>query len=704
MLANSQKQLDSLRTWFEYFVREFQKVDLMGDVHFRRPEFFLFRDMKRLVKSQKPWAAVFIDEAHDLPEHAAITLKEACEQLQFYLIAACDRHQRLKLAGSDAKVIPGFNFERKSKRLKQVYRNPAPIYIASLALMFRWFSSNGPKVIPTSKQLEDCFGFSVGILPGQAPRLTIKNDAHPANSWKHTIARFDNPSTAHTLLRREKFRREEVLWVRFSQEDQSFDYEELQKDFTYHNCRTEEAIDINDKYIKGQDYPVVVIEGFPSFMDQYANKSQEDRMWAFRRELYLCSSRSTCFLFLICCVTSSEEINRISEEIDLLIGEVSVPRNDINSGNGTKEWSFILKPTDEKRDMDEYTDAIHTEYTKDSSLKLDQNANLDADFSIIEIEEETLAEFGELDEATILVEDDGIDELSRNNVKNVIIDRVPIEKHYVKWPIPAHLIPNYKWVLIVNSSESVRLYADRLGCSLPQLLDVLKRQGLNYAANTSIPVPIMRSLAFEFECFPANTQQEYDERIVDSECTEDELTQGTTALACNTQLHKVRDTHCDVNISSKMITPLESPIDKEKSQALDLLSSENKKINLGKNKPLGNEFKVKPNLPTISKVLDDLKITDLGNYSLDSSNQNELKAHTDKDASCENLDDEKNTIYMCKPIIVTELAKKLNLRVFMLVRELIALKVFASPNHALTPEIAVKVCKNFGVTLKLQKK
>ena len=511
MAANSQKQLDSLRYWFEYFVREFQKADHVGDVHFRRPEFLLFRDMRTLLTSKRAWAAVFIDEAHDLPEHAAIALKQASDELGFYLIAACDRHQRLRLAGSDAKVIPGFNFERKSKRLRQVYRNPAPVYIASLALMFRWFAPSGPKVVPTTKQLEDCFGFLVEELADQSSFLTIKNDSHPANCWRHTIARFDDASTAATLLRREKLNRTEVLWVRFSAEDPSFDYEKLQQHFTYHNCRTEEAVDLNDKYIKGQDYPVVVIEGFPRFMDQYADKATEDDMWAFRRELYLCASRATCFLFFICSVTASEEIDRINLELNSLIKEVSSPRFRNHRGNGTKEWSFILNPSEITRSMDEYSDAIQF-YGADSSEELTEEVSPSSDNT-------GTVEYGPDESQSTIGADQEI-----SGVQTVVDDlktkpsrAVPIANAYGQWPIPEEKIPEYQWVLLVNKPESVREFSGRLGCKIPELLAALRKRGMNYSPNDPIGVPLMRALAFEFECFPANSQREYDEITASTE-------------------------------------------------------------------------------------------------------------------------------------------------------------------------------------------
>ncbi len=146
--ANSQKQLDSLQFWFSRFVEDFQEVAQGRDLFFRRPKFLLFDDLGTLLIDGIPWSAVFLDEAHDLPDQAAHKLKQASDKLGFYLVAACDRHQKIMDTGAATKVIPGFNFSGKYLRLKQIYRNPAPIYITSLALMFRWFASSGPKVLP----------------------------------------------------------------------------------------------------------------------------------------------------------------------------------------------------------------------------------------------------------------------------------------------------------------------------------------------------------------------------------------------------------------------------------------------------------------------------------------------------------------------------------------------------------------------------
>lgn len=355
MLAMSSKQLDSLRGWFEFFVSLFEESDLSGDLHFRRPEFLLARNVNEWVTYKRTFSAVLLDEAHDLPEHAARSLREIYDLSPFYLVVACDRHQQLRLAGTDARVMTGFDFTNKYVRLKQIYRNPAPVYIASLALMFRWFGEGGPKVVPSDKEFSSYFGFSP-VLPGQKdPTLTMKNDAHPANSWSHVVAAFPDVATAAATLRREKLGTNEVLWVRFSEEHPDYDYESLQRDFTYHNFRSREAYKLSDKYIKGQDFPVVVIEGFPSFMEQFDTEESADKMWQFRRELYLCASRATCFLYFVCDVKETEEVSAIRQEIARLLDAVGTPHS-APDANGSKPWTFRITAPDRVEGYDVFSD------------------------------------------------------------------------------------------------------------------------------------------------------------------------------------------------------------------------------------------------------------------------------------------------------------------------------------------------------------
>lgn len=355
--AMSARQLENLRFWFRYFVDLFQKGDEAGLIRVKPPHFFLCRLAGDLTPSRgREWAALLVDEAHDLERWATRELAEQYAAQGFYLVVACDRHQKLRLTNANARIIEGIDFQRKGIRLKQVYRNPAAVYIASLALMFRWFSPTGPKVFPTISDLEGQFGFSA-VSIGKDRSLSIRNDAHPANSWSHTIATFPDVTSAFIALRREKLTATEVLWARFSEEDRDFDYEKLAQHFTYHNCRSEEAHKISDKYIKGQDYPVVVIEGFPGFMDRFETPDQETKMWAFRRELYLCASRATCFLYFVCNASETDEVRRIKAEISEMIQAISSPDG---SNGGTKTWKFLLKSTDTVRSLDVF---METEIT-----------------------------------------------------------------------------------------------------------------------------------------------------------------------------------------------------------------------------------------------------------------------------------------------------------------------------------------------------
>lgn len=353
IFAMSGKQLENVRQWFGYFVDKFRAGDAKGEVRVRPPVFMLCRSKGDLTPSGKsPWAAVLIDEAHDLAPWAAVELKEQQEKHGFYLIVAGDRHQKLRLSKSGGKLIEGMDFTNKSTRLKQVYRNPAAVYIASLAIMFRWNASTGPKVIPTATQLRDQFGFDTVTL-GSTLQLNYKSDAHPANSWSHLVGDFPDVSSAFHALMREKLSPSEVLWVRFAEENPDFNYELLSRHFTYHNCRSLEADKLSDKYIKGQDFAVVVIEGFPSFMDQFDTEEEEAKMWRFRRELYLCASRATCFLYFICDVSETAEVIRIRQELSTLIDAIKSPSD---TSKGTARWSLAVTDTSKKRQLDVFDD------------------------------------------------------------------------------------------------------------------------------------------------------------------------------------------------------------------------------------------------------------------------------------------------------------------------------------------------------------
>jgi hypothetical protein len=363
LMAMSAKQLENLKGWFEFFVSRFKTLDKTGDIRFRQPDFVLCRDVETVAYQCRNCSVLLVDEAHDLPSYAAKEIAKYHIEKNFYLVVACDRHQKLRLSGSDTRIVEGLDFSHKSRRLKQIYRNPAPIYIVSLAIMFRWFAKGGPKVLPSLNELRDSFGFEVTKEGPGTRALAMRSDAHPANSWCHTVSTFPNADAAFNALSRERMGYREVLWVRFSDEDPDFDYEKLRQ-FTYHNCRSYDAQKISDKYVKGQEYPIVVIEGFPSFMDRHepvdGANDHEIKMWAFRREVYLCASRATSFLYFVCNpVQQTPENARIKEEIQRAVDAVSVPE-EIQT-NRARTWKILVQDSGIQRKMDVFEDATPSE-------------------------------------------------------------------------------------------------------------------------------------------------------------------------------------------------------------------------------------------------------------------------------------------------------------------------------------------------------
>lgn len=360
VVAMTTKQREQLQKFYREFVRRFQAGDYRGQITFRRVEFVVCRDAHKVSTWCDEASAFLVDEAHDLPAYAAKEISEKHASKGFYLILAYDSHQKLRLTQSDSGILDGVDFRRKTDRLRQIYRNPLPIYMASLALMFRWMGVDGPKVIPTKKDLERDFAFDVKDDGDGELEISMKTDAHPANAWTHTVATFPDAETAFKSLENDRMGFTEVLWVRFCEEDPEFDYERLRR-FTYHNCRNYDSDMMSDKYVKGQEYPIVVIEGFPGFMDRYEDSedgtADEGKMWKFRREVYLCASRATCFLYFVCNPRHfTKENGRIVTELSKLVASLAVPAEAVRGR--TRTWSLTIKKTAQSRSLTQIDDAI----------------------------------------------------------------------------------------------------------------------------------------------------------------------------------------------------------------------------------------------------------------------------------------------------------------------------------------------------------
>lgn len=328
-VACKEKQIRVLEATWNRFIEEFSFLDNSVNIRINRPRFKIWNG-----QIASDWNVLFIDEAHDLDDaHQSVVARwRQDEGHQRYLAIACDRHQKIRLVGPKAKLIEGLDFSGKARKLSRNYRNPFPVYATSLALMFRWFAAGGVKIMPTPKQLQDEFSLDVKEFE-QKPEgkvvLQSWNDSHPANYWNYTTASFPSCDAAFAKLKSFHLHRDQILWLRFGKEEEFFNYEALSEAFTYHNCCTPESCDLVNKYVKGQEFPVVVIEGFPDGFDRPVERNSEMdddemEMWRKRRELYLCCSRATCFLYF---VYQGKDYPELRDEMRELLKWLSEPRN-----------------------------------------------------------------------------------------------------------------------------------------------------------------------------------------------------------------------------------------------------------------------------------------------------------------------------------------------------------------------------------------
>ena len=349
--ALKEKQRQVISDLYQRFAKEFNELTGFQHISFRRPMIKIWNG-----KISDECNVLLIDEAHDLTQEDGAYLSKWLEEVgkNRYLLIACDRHQRLRLVGKDKSIIQGLTFSGKTKKLRLNYRNPFAVYAASLGLMFRWFEKSGPKVIPKRDDLINGFGFDVKKYGEPEIILSMKNDSHPGNSWSNCVDLFSSPDAAYSKLKGGGFKPKDVLWVRFSDENEHFDYEKL-SEFTYHNLNCEESNLLVDKYIKGQDFPIVVIEGLSERMSNFQNEESEEIMWKCRKELYICTSRATAFLFL---VLPDGMAHRSPEgnEFEKIVKDLSTHLKD--EKGFARNWQFSISYPEDKdnRTMDVFSD------------------------------------------------------------------------------------------------------------------------------------------------------------------------------------------------------------------------------------------------------------------------------------------------------------------------------------------------------------
>jgi hypothetical protein len=367
VVAHTDKQRQMLEQMFVRFHDLYSTSDPYIEARRVRPQFRVFSEISAIDDCN----VLLVDEAHDLGSDWETRVRQWHESKPGnYLIIACDRHQKLRLSNDNARMITGVNFSRSTTKLKRNYRNPFPAYAGCLGLLFRWFTASGPKILPKENELTDAFGFAE-VFPETADRLLLRsrNDAHPANNWSHVLSSFPTAGAAYQQLAEFPLRKEQVLWIRFAPEEGGFNYENLQR-WSYHSVHSVDAPDLLDKYVKGQEFPVVVIEGVPR-MFSWAEVSRvhpDDlarariEMWQARRLVYLAASRTNVFLYFI---LSTDMPADVADEFRLMFAQLG-HHLEQPSPSGTL-WELRVSKQGETETLDDYLDAIEAEMVMETS-------------------------------------------------------------------------------------------------------------------------------------------------------------------------------------------------------------------------------------------------------------------------------------------------------------------------------------------------
>ena len=90
-------------------------------------------------------------------------------------------------------------------------------------------------------------------------------------------------------------------------------------------------------------------------MSNYQNDESEEIMWKCRKELYICTSRATAFLFLVS-PQANDQRSIIASEFQKIVKYLSSPVKDDNGF--VRNWQLAISwpNQDDIRDMDVFSD------------------------------------------------------------------------------------------------------------------------------------------------------------------------------------------------------------------------------------------------------------------------------------------------------------------------------------------------------------
>ncbi|MDB4673264.1 translation initiation factor IF-2 [Verrucomicrobiales bacterium] len=176
-------------------------------------------------------------------------------------------------------------------------------------------------------------------------------------------------------------------------------------------------------------------------------------------------------------------------------------------------------------------------------------------------------------------------------------------------------------------------------------------------------------------------------------------------------------------VSDEPVVPEGPPkrtVEDDKNEALSLFEeTERRTATKGKKKILGDAqieaIKGKnESLPPISKLKTDVDSTGSADWAKmkaknlpEADGGEEMPEPADAEVvetESSDEDGDEKTIHIKPPIIVKDLAERMGLKPFLLIKDLIELDVFADTNKAIEPDIAAKVCEKHGFTFEKEKR
>ncbi len=143
------------------------------------------------------------------------------------------------------------------------------------------------------------------------------------------------------------------------------------------------------------------------------------------------------------------------------------------------------------------------------------------------------------------------------------------------------------------------------------------------------------------------------------------------------------------------VVPVPSALDEKKANALDLFTDE-KKPKVRKTTRTGKEV-----LGSISKILDKDDAAMVPAVPVAAAAP---VVEAAPEIPEDEISDDPKLIIIKPPILIPELAARLGLKPFMIMKDLIALGVFPAPNQPLEPEVAAKVCELHGFHFEREKR